>query len=120
VDVTLEPGSARFASHDDRWLSQVADLVTGLERVPVSRVRRDRPLAGAKGAVTDVIVSLGSAGVFTAVVEVIKLWLGRDSGRTLKLSWSESGKVQTLELSGSELDETGLARLERLIGLASK
>jgi hypothetical protein len=120
VDVTLEPGSTRFSPHDDRWLAQVADLVSELDRVSSPKVRRDRPVEGNKGAITDVVVSLGSVGVFKSLVDVIRLWLGRDSGRTLRLTWFESGKLQSLELGGTGLDEPELARLEKLIEIASK
>ena len=51
------------------------------------------------------MLTLGSAGAFTATVEVIKSWMSRDRSRSVRMSWSETGKVQELELKGSDLDE---------------
>jgi hypothetical protein len=120
VDVTLQPSSTRYPQHDDRWLAQVADLVSELNRVSAPRLRTGSAVKGAKGAVADIIVSLGSAGVFTGVVQVARGWLGRDSGRAVKVTWFENGSLQSLELTGSKLDESALAGLKGLLGPDSK
>ena len=59
------------------------------------------------------MLTLGSAGAFTATVEVIKSWLSRDRSRSVRMSWSETGKVQELELKGSDLDEAAFDEIVR-------
>jgi hypothetical protein len=115
VEIGFEARSSRFSMTDERWLSQVADLTTDLDRATGVRSRRERPVAGAKGVLSDVIVPLGSAGVFSAAVEVVKAWLGRDSTRSLKLTWSDNGRLESLELTGATPDEAELTRLRSLI-----
>jgi hypothetical protein len=64
------------------------------------------------------VVSLGSAGVFTAFVDLVKAFLARDSTRGLKVTWYESGKLQSAELRGDDLDDATLDRLRSLAELS--
>jgi hypothetical protein len=59
------------------------------------------------------VLSLGSAGAFTATVELVKSWLSRDRSRSVRLSWSETGEVREVELKGSDLDDASFDEIVR-------
>ena len=48
-------------------------------------------MEGTKGGADQVIVALGSAGSFTAVVDCLRAWLGRDRDRRIDVRWVENG-----------------------------
>ena len=114
VELRLEPLTDRFDALDDRWLEQVDGFVDELDE-EVGGVDRDRQATpGGKGFdLANIVLTLGSAGAFTATVEVIKSWLSRDRSRSVRMSWSETGKVQELELKGSDLDEAAFDEIVR-------
>jgi hypothetical protein len=115
VELLLEPSSERFDATDDRWLDQVTALVTDLrEHVDGVTLRRDT-VPGAKGALSAIVVPLASAGAFTAAVEMLKAWLGRDRTRTVKVTWSGEGAVQQLELGGSRVDDQAFDEVLRTV-----
>jgi hypothetical protein len=114
VELELEPGSSRFDPSDERWLRQVADFAQELDHAVGEVSRHDTPMIGKKGTAEQIILSLGSAGAFTASVEFIKAWLGRDRGRRLRIKWFENGKLQSLELSGENLDDAAFDRIKSL------
>lgn len=118
MEIELEPSSERFDPNDDRWLAQVAQLMADLRRDvgDVSRQGEARP--GMKGVdLGPIIVALGSAGAFTAFTEVIKAFVGRDRGRSVKLSWHLDGKLESFEIQGPDIDDDvldeALAALEQ-------
>lgn len=85
--------------------------------------RTQHLVAGAKGTVDSIILSVGSAGVFTATVEFLKAWLQRDASRSIRVSWSESGSLQEFEVSGAALRGEAMEALttavrDRLAGSA--
>ena len=94
--VTITPTSAKYDEHDDRWRDQVADLVRTL------RVNTDdalhvekRDVPGTKGAVGELILALGTSGVVSASVEVIRMWLARDKTRSIELTYTTAdGEVR--------------------------
>jgi hypothetical protein len=105
IEVQLEPVSHRFDALDDRWLTQVRDFTTELEREVGGVTRRTEAVPGAKGGIETIILALGSAGALTAAVEMFKAWLGRDDTRALKVSFSTGGEVQSVEITGEEVDD---------------
>jgi hypothetical protein len=115
VELCLEPRSGRFDPADDRWLDQLGGLVAEL-RTEVGGVATQRtPEPGAKGGFDSIVVSLVSAGGLTAVVELVRSWLTRDRTRSLKVSWSDSGAVDSIELSGSAIDGAAFDDLVRVM-----
>jgi hypothetical protein len=48
----------------------------------VDTVRRGSPVEGAKESIDQLVIVLGTAGVFGAVVDCLRAWLGRDRDRT--------------------------------------
>jgi len=110
VEVELQAITARFDAADERWLRQVRELAEGLGKAGVL-LQRSVPEAGAKGALDQIVISLGSAGAFTASIEIVKSWLGRDSNRKLIVKFFENGRPQAIELSGRAADEDVFERL---------
>ena len=115
--LTLEPLSTRFEPLDDRWLAQVSDFARDLGHQVGGVSQPTSPVPGAKGALSSIILTLGSAGMFTSAAEFFKAWLGRSRGTTsLKVSWTDSGGLQSVELSGDHLDEEAIRRVARVVG----
>jgi hypothetical protein len=67
--------------------------------------------AVAKVGVDAVILALGSAGAITAAVEALRLWLARDRGRRVQLSWSVGGQQGEVVLAADNLSEAGARQL---------
>jgi hypothetical protein len=111
VDIQLEPGSTRFDALDDRWTAQVNDFASELSREVGSVRRSAEPQPGSKGAVASIVLTLGSAGAFTAAAEFLKSWLERDRTRVIKAAWTEDGQPVTIELSGDGIEKGTLDRL---------
>lgn len=105
LEVTLEAHSDRFDEGDGRWRDQVADLVTSLGR-EVGGVRREvTPVPGSKGGAEAIVLALGSAGVFTAAVEMARSWLGRDRSRSLEITYLVDGQEQRVTVRGDAVSD---------------
>src|SRR5262249_32333363 len=50
------------------------------------------------------IVALGSAGAFSAVVGCLRAWLGRDNSRRIDVYWDAGGTGQLITLTGADTD----------------
>jgi Effector Associated Constant Component 1 len=103
LELVVEPRNDRYDPDDDGWRDQVAMLYADLD-AQVDTVRRGRPVQGAKGAVDQLIVALGSAGVFGAVVDCLRAWLGRDRDRRIDVRWVENGVERSVTLTGEAVD----------------
>jgi hypothetical protein len=119
MDFEIEVTSERFDPVDDRWLGQVALLTADLRREGGVVTRRSVPQPGRKGDVGSLILALGSAGVFTAVIEAIKAFVARDDGRMVKLSWHQDGRLQSLEVGGRNFDDNVMQRVVGMLDAAS-
>ena len=113
VELRLQPESARFDALDDRWLDQVGSFGVELDREVGSVTRQREPATGEKGALDSILLSVGSAGVLTATIEFVRAWLQRDASRSVKVSFSDAGNLQHVELSGEQLDPAALQALVR-------
>jgi len=104
--VELTPHSDRFDPNDLRWATQVGTLWQALEE-EAGTVRRDATqVPGQKGGVETIILALGSAGAITAMVEVVKAWLGRDRSRSLEITTvDEAGGRRTVTVHGEQIDD---------------
>ena len=102
-EVAVEPHNDCYDPGDDRWRDQVATLVADLD-AQVDTVRRGHPVAGTKGAADQLIIALGSAGAFQAVVDCLRAWLGRDRDRRIDLRWEENGIERSVTLTGEAVD----------------
>jgi hypothetical protein len=90
----------------------VATLYAGLHEI-ADTVQRGVAVEGAKGTADQVIVALGSAGAFTAVVECFRGWLGRDRSRRIDVRWDEGGVERFVTLSGDGLDAESVREVAR-------
>jgi hypothetical protein len=114
LELKIEPSSDRFDPLDERWLEQVDGFADELDQEVGGLERERRPVDGGKGFdLASLILSLGSAGAFTATVEVVKSWLSRDRSRSVRLSWSDTGQVREVELKGSDLDDESFNEIVR-------
>jgi Effector Associated Constant Component 1 len=102
-ELALEPRSGDYQPDDDRWRDQVVGLVTELHR-QVDVERRSAPVEGTKGTLDELVVALGTAGAFTAIVECLRAWLGRDRSRRVDVRWNENGKQRYVTLTGDAID----------------
>jgi hypothetical protein len=104
LEVAIEPRNDEYDPDDDRWRDQVATLYADLD-AQVDTVRRGRPVEGTKGAVDQLIIALGSAGVFHAAVDCLRAWLGRDRDRRIDVRWVENGVERSVTLTGEAVDD---------------
>ena len=121
-EVVAVPVTDRYDPDDDRWRQQVVDFLAELRGEVDGVERRQTPVAGTKGAVQEVVVTLASAGTFTAAFEFFRSWLKRDKSRSLEISFTDGGQMRTISLKGDALNDTALetvarAAVERIGGL---
>ena len=102
-DVAVEPHNDKYDPDDEGWRDQVATLYTDLH-AQVDTVQRGHPVEGAKGAIDQLIIALGSAGAFTAAVDCLRAWLGRDRDRRIDVRWDENGVERSVTLTGGAVD----------------
>ncbi|HZC70460.1 MAG TPA: hypothetical protein VE442_07195 [Jatrophihabitans sp.] len=110
LDISLLPHSERYEDDDDRWRDQIADLVHEL-RVETDAVKVSRtPVPGTKGSLDQLVLTFGSAGVFTTAVDVLKIWLARDKTRSVELTYQDrQGKEQRLSVTAEHANDDALA-----------
>jgi hypothetical protein len=108
-ELAVEPTNTALHESDDRWRDQVAAFFDDL-RGQADLVRRASPVAGTRGAVEEVIVALGSAGAFTATVEVVRARLARDRSRRIGVRWNEDGTQRFVTLTGDVESVREIAR----------
>lgn len=102
-EMSIEPRSVDYRPDDHRWGGQVAGLIADLNR-QVDVERRGSPVDGTKGTLDELVIALGSAGAFTATVECLRAWLGRDRSRRIDVRWDEDGRDRHVTLSGDAID----------------
>ena len=112
-ELLIEPRNEQYDPDDDRWRSQVTLLCAELD-AQVDTVHRGQPTAGAKGALDQVILALGSAGAFTAAVECLRAWLGRDRDRRVDVRWQENGVERSLTLTGQAVDAATIREIAKV------
>jgi hypothetical protein len=101
-EVAVEPHNDQYDPDDDRWRDQVATLYEDLH-AQVDTVSRGRPASGTKGTIDQLIIALGSAGAFQAVVDCFRSWLERDRDRSIDLRWEENGVRRSITLTGEAI-----------------
>ena len=116
MPTTLEVGlvalNERYDDDDPRWRDQVADLVHELRRETESVQSRRAPVPGTKGTVDQLILALGSAGAFTAAVDVVRAWLARDKHRLVEMTVTDAdGRTHTVRVSAENASADALAPL---------
>jgi hypothetical protein len=109
-EVSVEPRNDQYDPDDDRWQNQIASLYADLN-AEVGAARRSRPVKGTKGAADQVIIALGSAGTFQAVVDCFRAWLARDRDRRIDVRWDEGGTQRSVTLTGEAVDMTTIQKI---------
>lgn len=110
VIIGLVPNSARYDADDDRWRDQVADLVRDLRVETGSLSIARTAVPGTKGSLDSLILALGSAGVFTTALDVLRVWLARDKTRSVDLTYTDrEGKQQRLNVTATNSGSDALA-----------
>ena len=109
-EVAVEPRNDQYDPDDDRWQNQIASLYADLN-AEAGAARRSRPVKGTKGAVDQVIIALGSAGTFQAVVDCFRAWLARDRDRRIDVRWDEGGTQRSVTLTGEAVDMTTIQKI---------
>lgn len=111
-EVAVKPRNDQYDPDDDRWRDQVATLYADLDS-QVDTVRRDRPVEGAKGAIDQLLIALGSAGAFQAAVDCFRAWLGRDRDRRIDIHWDENGVERSVTLTGEAVDAEAVRQVAK-------
>jgi hypothetical protein len=101
--LAIEPRNDEYHPDDDRWRDQVAALYRELHQ-QVDTDQRSVTVAGTKGSIDQVVLALGGAGVFSAMVECFHAWLSRDRARSIDVRWDENGTDRHVTLSGEAID----------------
>lgn len=101
MPLTIQPSHSTYDPNDDRWMTQVNLLLADLKAGGTDVERKVTPVAGKKGGIETIILALGTSGVITAAVEIIKAWLARDKKRTLELAIDRDGKKETVSVAGT-------------------
>jgi hypothetical protein len=110
VIIGLVPNSARYDADDDRWRDQVADLVRDLRVETGSLSIARTAVPGTKGSLDSLVLALGSAGVFTTALDVLRVWLARDKTRSVDLTYTDrEGKQQRLNVTATNSGSDALA-----------
>jgi membrane-associated two-gene conflict system component 1 (EACC1) len=111
-EVVIEPHTDEYSRDDNRWRAQVATLRRELQ-ARVDTVDRGRLVPGTKGAIDELMVALGSAGAFTAMVECIRAWLERDKSRRIEVRWDENGVERFVTFQGDAVDSETVREIAR-------
>jgi hypothetical protein len=108
VEVLVVPlGAGPAPASGDDGESLVGMVEGALASRPDAAVTQAVPKVGVEA----VILALGSAGAITAAVEALRLWLARDRGRQVRLSWSVGGQQGEVVLAADNLSEAGAREL---------
>jgi Effector Associated Constant Component 1 len=102
VTIGLVPNSARYDVDDDRWRDQVTELMRELRSETGALSIERTPVQGTKGSIDSLVLALGSAGVFTTALDVLRAWLARDKTRSVELTYTDrAGKRQRLSVTAT-------------------
>jgi hypothetical protein len=112
----LRPESDRFGPDDTRWAGQVNTLLVDLQERAGTLRSTSSPAGGTKGSVEAIVLALGSAGAITALVEVIKEWLGRDRSRRLVITKVNEGHGRcAITIDGDNIDNVTIREAVRAV-----
>jgi len=112
LELVVEPRSEGYSPDDDRWRAQVVSLRQELQ-AQVDTTERGRLVPGTKGTVAELVVALGSAGAFTAMVDCFRAWLSRDKHRRIDVRWDEDGVERYVTFTGDAVDADTVREVAR-------
>ncbi|MFE3882268.1 hypothetical protein ACFXPQ_04990 [Streptomyces lydicus] len=70
--------------------------------------RRSEPVSGTKGALSDMVLHLTGRGIVAGVVTTLAVWLKRDRGRSVRLTWTVDGRRGGFTVMGATIDNDTL------------
>lgn len=121
MDLEIAVFSQRYDVVDERWLAQIGRLATDFRQAGYGVTRRASPEPNTKGVeLGPIIVSLGSAGAFAGIASILSSFIGRDRGRSVRVSWHADGKIQSIEVTGADIDAAMTERVVSLLEQASE
>ena len=83
--------------------SSIFELVTLIFQADDFR-QEVEPVEGKKGGIETIIVALGTAGAFKAIVETFAHWLKRDRSRHIRLTTKQGGEERVIEVDANGID----------------
>jgi hypothetical protein len=114
LEVALDAGPEADARELDRLSRQLRDEIESLDvdSVELRRGGQAPPgtMAGEEITIGSLIISLASAGVFTALIETLKGWALRKEGRTIKIETQIGDRSIKLEYSPTAASQEELTR----------
>lgn len=114
IELALSVESVRYGADDARWREQVGLLVGQLVREAGAVRVVVEPQPHSKGGPEAIILALGSAGAFTATIEVFRAWLARERSRSLTVTFQEGAVSRRLTVRGSDVDRDSFRELTQL------
>ena len=89
----------------------VGELLTDLQGEPELRARQQDGAAeqGAKGAATEVIVSLATSGSLASLARILRIWLSRDQRRSLTVAIRGIPDGKVISIAGEKISADVLA-----------
>ena len=106
--VSLHAHHDAFDDDHPAFRAQVAQLENEMVREVDEAEVVHHPVPGTKGTVAELVVALGQAGVLTATVEMVRLWLRRDRARSLEIEWTEGDETHRVTVRGDAIDTATL------------
>jgi hypothetical protein len=101
IDVVVVAIDDDMEPTDASWSREADTLVNALG--PDARLATSIPQGGTKGAVSDIVLSLGTSGAITGAVTVLRQWLGQRANRRVTLTLGGDQPVRI------ELDSHGVS-----------
>ena len=89
----------------------VEELLTDLTSEPGLRARQQDGSAdaGAKGAATEIIVSLATSGSLASLARILQVWLSRDRRRSLTVAIRQTPDGKVISVEGEKISSDVLA-----------
>lgn len=119
--IAIEPDEEEWGSRaDQRWKD---DLFTLRQALEFSAGDAVRPAPMAKNSMgfelVPIVIALGNAGAFSAMVAGLKAWLGaRPQRRSVTATWQIGDRTGTITVHGDNVDSSALGQLAQEIAKA--
>lgn len=106
MKLTIIPKSEKYDNNHIGWQEQIYDLRNEFIKTDAESIVEGKKIPNAKGIINDIILGIGSTGILTSVVDIIKAWIIKDPTRKLIIKFSDDeGKEVNFEI-----DSTGLSK----------
>ena len=111
LELALSVTSDDYDPNDPRWRAQLNDLYR-MVRDQADDFRQEvEPVEGRKGGIETIIVAMGTAGAFKAIVETFAHWLKRDRSRHIRLTTKQGDEERVIEVDANGIDAATLTEI---------